>query len=378
MTLIADAGGAPATAWCAMVMRRIASRPVLVAILALWAGGAAAQNAIVTATQTPGVVPISPYGSLYPYPYPYPYGAPYATNNPSVQPIVQPQQADPLSAVPTAPSIPGATSLPVSQPPSSSSAPSAAPATSSPSSSPADNANNVLLRDPGSPLYQRYDNLNAARGRIRDEVLQEAARGVGTRRGFAEEIQRIDASLEKTYGQALDEHYDFRAVIIDAHVVPPVIMELHKVREQGGERLLYLTLGAFEIVKPARLVIAPPSWRDYLDVSAAADSLPSTVAPQDTREQSIWDAALADGLVTGIHEARATFEENLNRLDRDYQGMVRYHELARQGAISLPKINVSARKVRITDNGTRAFIGEQILTLRIMPKFRAARAAAFR
>ena len=49
-------------------------------------------------------------------------------------------------------------------------------------------------------------------------------------------------------------------------------------------------------------------------------------------------AARVQGMAKGIQEARDTFEDNLNRLQRDYAGMERFHELARQGAVSLPVV----------------------------------------
>ena len=148
-------------------------------------------------------------------------------------------------------------------------------------------------------------------------------------------------------------------------------------RRRGNDRLLYLTLGAFEIVKPARLTLAPPTWRDYLHVRAAEGRSAAGIMPQNASEHAAWDAAHAAGVAAGTEEARAAFAEGFNRLDRDYNGMARYHALAAKGAVSLPVVDVSSAKVRIADGGTRALVGERIVTLRVTPTFRVAKPAAF-
>nr|WP_245292019.1 type IV secretory system conjugative DNA transfer family protein [Methylobacterium tarhaniae] len=74
-------------------------------------------------------------------------------------------------------------------------------------------------------------------------------------------------------------------------------------------------------------------------------------------------------------EAPASFTANFNRLDRDFAGMARYHELARSGAVSLP---VLACPVRIAAGGERAFVGERTISLVVSLKFRAVPPAAFR
>ncbi len=233
------------------------------------------------------------------------------------------------------------------------------------------------MRNPNSKIYGRYETLNSGAGPLRQQILTRAARGDGIRQGFAEEAARLNASIDATYADQLDARYDFRSLMIGQSLVPPVITEIRRVGERGGDRLLYLTLGAFEITKPARLTLTAPNWRDYLQVRSAQGRSASSITPQDTTEQDVWDGALAAGVAAGVAEARAAFSEAFNRLDRDYQGMARYHELASQGAVSLPVVNVSSARVRIAEGGRRAFVGEKVVTLRVTPTFRAAQPAAF-
>ena len=243
------------------------------------------------------------------------------------------------------------------------------------------NTSYELLQDPGSPIYGRYGGLLSKNGDIRQQVLAQAARGVGIRQGFAEETARINAELNGAYGAELDRRYDFEPLMIDRTLVPPVITEMNRLAERRGDRRLYLTLGAFEIARPARLALRPPNWRDYLyntGVPAAPSGPAAEVRPEDSAEEGVWGVALESGLAVGIAEARASFTANFNRLDRDFAGMGRYHDLARSGAVSLPVVARTARNVRVASGGERAFVGERTVSLTVSPKFRAASPAAFR
>jgi hypothetical protein len=238
-----------------------------------------------------------------------------------------------------------------------------------------------LLQDPGSPVYGRYGGLRSKNGDIRQQVIAQAARGVGVRQGFADETARINAELDGAYGAALDRRYDFAPLMIDRTLVPPVIVELRRLGERADDRRLYLTLGAFEIVRPARLALAPPGWRDYLYNTGVPPTLPpsaSEVRPEGGAEEGVWGIAFESGVAVGIAEARASFTANLDRLERDHAGMGRYHDLARSGAVSLPVVGTSARRVRVAADGARAFVGERVVSLQVSPRFRAAAPAAFR
>ncbi|SEP41369.1 Type IV secretory system, conjugal DNA-protein transfer [Methylobacterium sp. ap11] len=365
---------------------------ILAAALATVAGGPAfAQlSPIVAATQVPGI-PVAPYGVPYGVP-PYVYGGypPYQTQNPGLNPLTQgqpnPNIAPRAGATPMQGLLggmggggqggggqggggqaggqggsPGGGNAGLSAPD---------PATSY-----------ELLQDPGSPVFGRYGALQSKNGDLRQQVLAQAARGVGIRQGFAEETARLNAELDGAYGAELDRRYDFGPLMIERTLVPPVITELHRLAERVGDRTLYLTLGAFEIVRPARLALRPPDWRDYLyntGVPPAPPGPAAAVRPEDSTEEGVWGVALEAGLAVGITEARASFAANFNRLDRDFTGMGRYHDLARSGAVSLPTLSRTHHPVRVAAGGERAFVGERVIHLTVSPKFRAAPPAAFR
>ena len=369
---------------------RLVRRAVLSAVLATLGGGPAlAQlNPIVAATRVPPApgfmfgAPVSPYGAPYGYGGFYP---PYQTQNPGLNPIAQGQNNPNIASRAGATQMQGLLGGGGSGggggggPSGGGGGQGGSGVTTLPTPDP--NTSYEMLQDPGSPIYGRYGGLLSKNGDIRQQVLAQAARGVGIRQGFAEETARINAELDGAYGAELDRRYDFEPLMIDRTLVPPVITEMNRLAERRGDRRLYLTLGAFEIARPARLALRPPNWRDYLyntGVPAAPSGPAAEVRPEDSAEEGVWGVALESGLAVGIAEARASFTANFNRLDRDFAGMGRYHDLARSGAVSLPVVARTARNVRVASGGERAFVGGRTVSLTVSPKFRAASPAAFR
>lgn len=385
---------------------RFTSNCVWVAGALAWATPVAAQqNPIISATQAPAPVAAGPYGPAvggYPYgaaPYgaaPYGSGYPYANYNPALAPITNPAQNSQQGAVPSAQAFPGQSLTPAAQQglqafsgagggggaggsAGGNAAPSGGLDAGSGGGSSTEGASFELLQNPLSPLFRRYEANSGVASPLRPQVLTQVGRGNGVRRGFVDESRRIAAAVRGESEVRLDARYDFATQMIGPNLVPPVIGEVRNVSERGGDKLLYLTLGAYQILRPARLVISPPNWRDYLLVDAAEpQAAPPALEPQDGGEQAIYDAAYNAGVERGVLEARDTFEANLNRLERDYGGMERYHALARQGAVSLPVVGASRRSVRLADGGQRAFVGERIVSLRVTPRFKSARPGAYR
>ncbi len=359
------------------------------ALTILFSGVAVAQqNPIIAATTAPPVAAGAFGPTVYPYsPYGYsPYGAspygsgyPYQSNNPSTQA---------LSSNSSQPTMPGQFNLPINQQggggqggggQGGQGGGSQGAAGSAGGGNPATGASYDITQNPSSPLYKRYERNSVTDPQLRPKVLSQIGRGKGIRHGFIEEAARLRASIEGEAAARLDAHYDFTRQMIGSHLVPPVIGEVRNVEQRNGDSVLYLTVGAYQIVRPARLVITPPNWRDYLYIETAEPQTAiSALAPDTADEQRYYDAAYDSGVEKGIEEARQTFDDSLNRLERDYSGMERYHELEHQGAVSLPVVKDQRRAVRVADNGQRAFVGEQVVTLRVTPRFKAARKGAYR
>lgn len=209
-------------------------------------------------------------------------------------------------------------------------------------------------------------------GGIRQRTLAEAARGVGIRGGYADEARRINAALERQFAQRLDRRFSFSTLMLrEGAVVPPVVTMMTSVEETSGDTFLYTSVGAYEIVKDARVAIKTPGWREYLVLPATDPAPPQGLSPQTSDERDLWRKSVTEGWQKGIEEARQEFAASLDRLIRDYDGMVRYRDLQRQGILSAPTVTNHRTGYRVTDGGRRAFVDETVIRITVMPKFRA-------
>lgn len=348
-----------------------------VATLALTASAYAQVPTPYTGYQGYGANPYgaAPYGATYPNPYAgaYPYPAPgYYPAQPVIDPYAAQAYAQQQAAAAQAQAL-------QQQAVTQAQAQAQAQQLQSQRDVAAVTASNPGPAVPHSmnPDFSRYA-PGAFGDAAKPAAISKQARATGIRAGYAEEAANIVAHLRQPEISArFDARYPFDRVVLPGHVVPPVISEIHDVKRTEGPRYLALTLGYFEIVRPARLAVRPPSWRDYLmlDVDPATTTRPVNI--NSSAERAAWDSAYEEGRIVGINEARATFEIQFNRLDRDYAGMVRYGELAAQGAVSLPKTTRTKTAVRLSDRGQKAHVNEQIVKLVVTPSFVAKRPASY-
>lgn len=221
--------------------------------------------------------------------------------------------------------------------------------------------------NPNSSFFRKTQSFVPSDPKLR--VIYDAARGVGIRAGYADEAERINNIVTRRYAQLLDKRYDFGKLMIQQYVIPPVITRINNVQEASGQ-LLYFSNSSFEIVKDARLAMGPPNWREYLSLPVQPIAAPQGLSVETAEEEKAWRDGASTGWYAGITEARRGFVTSWNILNRDYGGMLRYHDLAKQGVVSLPNLQTEVSKWRVTEGGTRAHSGERTLRLVVAPKFR--------
>lgn len=225
------------------------------------------------------------------------------------------------------------------------------------------------LRNPNSDFYQERGTFTVGAARV--QLLENAARGVGIRGGYAAEATRINDLLLSRYRSALDRRYNFGPLMLqNGYVVPPAITRIRNVRQLSGPDFLALTNGSYEIVRAARLTTLVPTWLDWLQLPIRGVRPPDNIQLEGNEESAIWRRAVEDGWNDGVREARLAFSTALATLHRDYHGMRTYHELARAGAVSIPRVDVSRRQWRVTEDGQRAFEGETTLRISVNSSFR--------
>lgn len=338
-----------------------------------WIGGACGQGAALY--QPPGAYPGAGYGypSAYGYPYGYPggYGYGYPGGgyggttgfNPYLTPPPPPTQVDEKQL----PQGPKATVFPSTSGGVIDASPSTIPEEHTYAHTPG-YARSLSVEDVADPSSAFYGGTGG--NSMKWSAISATARKIGMKAGYAAEAAKLN---ERTiaYAGLMDAHYNFAALMLMRnHVVPPVIIEAGPSAAAGSDKVLYLTLGQFLIVRDARVTAKIPNWREYILLPATDPHPPGVNLVKTDDEKAMWDRAARFGWDEGVAEARASFSTGLDRLDRDYQGMKTYHRLAADGAVSVLEVNVRGTRAHVMNDGRRALIEPRVVRLVVEPRFK--------
>lgn len=221
---------------------------------------------------------------------------------------------------------------------------------------------------PNAPVaelgYVNPSKLPAASGKvnnIRSRALQTTAVTLGATGALAWRSEQINASLDKNEDQ-LNQIFDFNQLLLPHNVVPPVLVEANNSLNLADPNTIRLSSKIYRIVKPARFTTTPPNWREYLWLDFKKPDMPETsFLPRDQDEANIWNCYLQIGWEQGVNQANAIFNANLNRLKRDYNGMVLYRRLLAENIVSAPF--VAKAELGVTGNAHEIRINDQVLRI---------------
>lgn len=183
--------------------------------------------------------------------------------------------------------------------------------------------------------------------KIRPKIVRDAARMIGVQSGAAWRNKSIMAALERQASH-LDTIFAFRLLLIDGQLLPPVIVQSDKSLELKG-RTVVKTGTSYKIIKDARFVTAPPSWRDYFTADFTVRELDPHLLPRTREEIEIWEKEVRKGWKLGEQQADQIFELNMRRLTRDMKGQLLFRQLAKQGYVSLPEVSTGRYAIRVGD-----------------------------
>ncbi|AKP73677.1 type IV secretion system protein DotC [Piscirickettsia salmonis] len=170
---------------------------------------------------------------------------------------------------------------------------------------------------------------------IRLRAVKETALSLGAQAGLAAEAKIIDSFLV-SYSDKLDKIFNFNQLLLQSNVLPPVISDSsNSVNVEQGAQSIRVAGRSYKIISQVRFVTAPPTWRDYLYLNYSKPELPNKILlPQNTEEETLWKESVTQGWQQGIRQAVTIYKINLNRLVRDYTGMVLYKKLLTEGLVS--------------------------------------------
>lgn len=192
----------------------------------------------------------------------------------------------------------------------------------------------------------------------RRQMLTEGGRTTGFRGGKAQRAWELRHDLELRAKQ-LDSTYDFRPLISSRGWLPPVITEAVSVANITPDQIRTAS-HVYEIIQPERFVSNPPTWRGWLMAGLSTippDAPEGGQIPENGVQRDIWQAAVNEGWAEGRQSADETLEANVNRLTRDYNGMLQYVLLRRQNLITAPV--VTDRQQTVTGDSNKLTTGDR-------------------
>ena len=204
---------------------------------------------------------------------------------------------------------------------------------------------------------------------MRRTGLKDTALSLGARGGLAWRGAKINRMLEDESKQ-LDTVFNFQAMVLDDHVLPPVLIESRESLNLASPYSIRVADRTYRILKQARFVTIAPTWRDYLMMDEKPPEMPdNSLLPQSGKEREIWRTSVQQGWFQGIAQADMIYNENFARLKRDYQGMIRYRMLLAQNMVSAPQ--VAHRELGVTGGGEELSVNDRTLTIQALPALRA-------
>ena len=201
---------------------------------------------------------------------------------------------------------------------------------------------------------------------VRVESQKEAALSYGARGGLAWRTFENRKRIQR-YEDNLDRIYNFRALLINApssfYIEPPVIAEaVDAIKVENGGTDAAVADKILKISSNARIVNAPRDWRNYLEREwAQPEEPPNQLRPTSDEERRAWRANVAEGWKAGIEQADDIFQSDLDRLNVDFTGMVRYRQLLTQAIVNQPFAVMQDRG--ITGGGVEMRIGDRAVRL---------------
>ncbi len=222
---------------------------------------------------------------------------------------------------------------------------------------------NTVIDDLGKGSGMPFD--------IRRDAQREAAISYGARGGLAWRTFGIRKELE-TRARYLDRIYDFRQLLIPAPtgllIEPPVVSEsVNAMLIEGGGQQAAVSDRIYNIVNNAKIVSSSRTWRTYLEREwGEVQPPPDILRPETAEERKLWAENVEKGWQEGIRQADEIFQDDLNMMMADFQGMVRYRMLLAQGMISPPYALLVDRGV--TGGGDEMRVGDRAVQITGVPE----------
>lgn len=213
------------------------------------------------------------------------------------------------------------------------------------------------------------------------QTRYDAIRQLGIRLGAQKGLQWRYGTIKKVFKEpfianALTVTFDFTQVMAPKNILYPVLVEARnnfEISKQGQS--MRTSRVSWEIIQPARIVPVTPTWRDYLyqDISTKSVDISEGVMPMNDKEARLWKNSICDGYKKGVKQANMIFSDRVQRLVRDYKGMLYFRQLTQMNIVSEPKVIEGRLGVTITKNRQKVNVDDRMIRISVPAQFNNAK-----
>jgi defect in organelle trafficking protein DotC len=202
----------------------------------------------------------------------------------------------------------------------------------------------------------------------RNQAVYDTAFSLGIKAGMQQQINAIYLIIDKNVNH-LNKIYNFEPYLIYNRVVPPVITEARNLYNQDGEDAVRLSGALYKIERKARITSVAPNWREYLSFPRNGSVITNNIAikPRNSNEIDLWKKGVRNGYNEGVEQSNILLKQALERLNRDYIGILRFHRFLVEGKVTLPVLAQS--HMEMNKNGSSLILNEELLRLTVQSDF---------
>lgn len=200
----------------------------------------------------------------------------------------------------------------------------------------------IGVDDLQKPKYEKFSPIGGSSDDPRIKAVKKAAIMVGAQHGFNQQME-INKSKLRAMSDSLDQIFDFRTLMKLASgnqngrfLIPAIMGQADDVKAVSTDAsVISISEREYQIVRPARLALRSPNWREYLLYDEKMETtLPSELLlPKDEDEREIWESGIKEGWSSGSQLAEREMVTRMERMGQDFFGIIRNIKLKEEGKL---------------------------------------------
>jgi len=207
-------------------------------------------------------------------------------------------------------------------------------------------------------------------GGLRKKAMIEKGFAIGAQTALAWRYEQIRDLLISQEG-TLDRIMSFSPFVVDQHMLLPSITEVmqrYDLSDTGRE--VRSVSVQYVLNEEARAISTTPTWREYMWKEYSYPEAPHPMQlPQNPSERSQWEEAVLKGWRSGLEQAQANYEHDLNTLVMDIQGRIRARILIARGIVSPPTMSQSGGRITQEKGGQILSVGDTVYSITVPTRF---------